>query len=112
MQELRREHDEQLQRLKQMKDQEVEAVTSATLHSRYRWPASRPRVGPWPRCSLSSGEAASDCGTRGHPLSQPLPPGTLSSADAGILLCSAPERFGAGLPGFGPPQVPLSIVGR
>uniref|UniRef100_A0A8D0FL93 Fas-binding factor 1 C-terminal domain-containing protein n=1 Tax=Strix occidentalis caurina TaxID=311401 RepID=A0A8D0FL93_STROC len=34
VQELRRDHDEQLQRLKRLKDQEVDAVTSTTSHSR------------------------------------------------------------------------------
>ncbi|NXE75976.1 FBF1 factor, partial [Cochlearius cochlearius] len=34
VQEMRKDHDEQLQRLKQLKDQEIDAVTSATSHTR------------------------------------------------------------------------------
>lgn len=33
--EMRRDHEEQLQRLKLLKDREIDAVTSATSHTRY-----------------------------------------------------------------------------
>lgn len=33
--EMRKDHEHQLQRLKMLKDQEIDAVTSATSHTRY-----------------------------------------------------------------------------
>ena len=35
VQEMRKDHEEQLQRLKRLKDQEIDAVTSATSYTRY-----------------------------------------------------------------------------
>lgn len=37
--EMRKDHEHQLQRLKMLKDQEIDAVTSATSHTRYVLPA-------------------------------------------------------------------------
>ena len=122
VQEMRKDHEEQLQRLKRLKDQEIDAVTSATSHTRYRWPASYPHIGPWPQCSLSCGEPASDHGNRGRLLSHLLPSGMLSclisistplsSSYIFLLLCYDPERFGAGLPGLWPTTHPPSITVR
>lgn len=49
---MRKDHEEQLQRLKRLKDQEIDAVTSATSHTRYRSPLSQPPAEPWLLSSL------------------------------------------------------------
>lgn len=52
--EMRKDHEHQLQRLKMLKDQEIDAVTSATSHTRYVCCRVLPPEGilavPWMRC--------------------------------------------------------------
>lgn len=46
--EMRKDHEEQLQRLKLLKDREIDAVTSATSHTRYMCLPALPTRGPRP----------------------------------------------------------------
>lgn len=78
-----KDYEGQLQWLRQRKDLEVDAVTSATSHTRYRWLVLYPHMGLRLWSSLFYREAAWDHGKRGHPVSSPLLPEMLECVHRG-----------------------------